>query len=135
MLDLVKRLNKISIYLFYLACVVFLITGTLGSMDGSTAFKNNAFIEKTFRLVPVGLVFLSMPLSIISAFCLRRLNIMHTSILRLIFIVAGVFTLLPLFFVNVPGWVAGAAWVGVVYMLKANLKRFDKYIAERDAGL
>lgn len=131
MLLLAKRLNRLALYLFYLACVVFLVAGTLGSLEGATSFTENALVEKVFRLAPFYLVMATMPLSIITGLCLRRLNIMHIGILRTVFLSAAAFTLLPLFFKSVPGWVAAAAWVGVIYMLKVNITRFEQYLAER----
>lgn len=113
-----QMLNKISIYLIYLAIIAFLIFGTLKSLP---AFQQSELIYQLFHFVPYGLIGLSIPLSCYVAFILYRYRLSQPSMLALCIGVGfGLFA--------ISSYVALASWIGVAFMFKANLKRFFNFI-------
>lgn len=113
-----KTLNKISIYLIYLAIGCFLIFGTLKSL---AQFHDSQLIYNLFHWLPYVLVGLSIPLSCYVAFILYRYRLSQPSMLTLcIGMGFGLFV--------ISSYVALAAWIGVAFMFKANLSRFFSFI-------
>ncbi|WP_410472825.1 hypothetical protein ACGTJS_03465 [Faucicola mancuniensis] len=113
-----QTLNKISIYLIYLAIGLFLIFGTLKSLPN---FHDNTLIYQGFYYLPYGFIGLTIPLSCYVAFILYRYRLSQPS---MIFTCLGVG--FGLFLVS--SYVAFASWIGVAFMFKANLTRFFKFI-------
>ncbi len=113
-----KTLNKLSIYLIYLAIISFLIFGTLKSLS---QFHDSQLIYTLFHWLPYGLVGLSIPLSCYVAFILYRYRLSQPSMLALcIGMGFGLFAM--------SSYVALAAWIGVAFMFRANLTRFFNFI-------
>lgn len=113
-----QMLNKISIYLIYLAIIAFLIFGTLKSLP---AFQQSELMYQLFHFVPYGLIGLSIPLSCYVAFILYRYRLSQPSMLALCIGVGfGLFA--------ISSYVALASWIGVAFMFKVNLKRFFNFI-------
>lgn len=113
-----KTLNKISIYLIYLAIIAFLIFGTLKSLP---TFQQSELMYQLFHFVPYGLIGLSIPLSCYVAFILYRYRLSQPSMLALCIGVGfGLFA--------ISSYVALASWIGVAFMFKANLTRFFNFI-------
>lgn len=117
-----QMLNKISIYLIYLAIIAFLIFGTLKSLP---AFQQSELIYQLFHFVPYGLIGLSIPLSCYVAFILYRYRLSQPSmIVTCLGVGFGIFA--------VSSYVALASWIGVAFMFKANLKRFFNFIENQN---
>ena len=115
-----QRLNKVSIYLLYMAIAMFLLFGTLKSLS---QFRDSQTIYTLFHWVPYALVGLTIPLSCYVAFILFRYRLSQPSMLALcIGLGFGLFA--------ISSYVALAAWIGVAFMFKANLTRFFKFIHE-----
>lgn len=115
-----QRLNKVSIYLIYMAIAMFLLFGTLKSLS---QFRDSQTIYTLFHWVPYGLVGLTIPLSCYVAFILYRYRLSQPSMLALCLGLGfGLFML--------SSYVALAAWIGVAFMFKANLNRFFHFIDE-----
>lgn len=116
-----KQLNKISIYLIYLAIVAFLLFGTIKSLP---QFQQSELLYQLFHFVPYTLIGLSIPLSCYVAFILYRYRLSQPSMLALCMGVGfGLFA--------ISSYVAFASWIGVAFMFKANLKRFFDFIEEQ----
>lgn len=116
-----QMLNKYSIYLTYLAIAAFLIFGTLKSLP---AFQQSETLYQLFHFVPYGLIGLTIPLSCYVAFILWRYRLSQPSMLALCLGMGfGLFL--------ISSYVALAAWIGVAFMFKANLKRFFTFLDEK----
>lgn len=117
-----KTLNKFSIYLIYLAIGCFLIFGTLKSL---AQFHDSQLIYNLFHWLPYGLIGLTIPLSCYVAFILYRYRLSQPSmIVTCLGVGFGIFA--------VSSYVALAAWIGVAFMFKANLKRFFNFIENQN---
>lgn len=120
-----QTLNKINIYLIYLAIIAFLIFGTLKSLP---AFQQSELMYQLFHFVPYGLIGLSIPLSCYVAFILYRYRLSQPSMLALCIGVGfGLFA--------ISSYVALASWIGVAFMFKANLTRFFNFIDNQSSDV
>lgn len=132
MFKLAKRCNRASLWLFYLSVLVFLLAGSVSAWyAGQEAHIGQAaLLDMLVTRVPVWLMYASVPLSVLCAWLLARLGILNRSIAITIFLICFAMTAAFKVF-GISSWLAAGAWVGVVYMLKANIARFEKYLAER----
>lgn len=120
-----QTLNKISIYLIYLAIIAFLIFGTLKSLP---TFQQSELMYQLFHFVPYGLIGLSIPLSCYVAFILYRYRLSQPSMLALcIGMGFGLFA--------ISSYVAFASWIGVAFVFKANLTRFFNFIDNQSSDV
>lgn len=118
LIEQAQAINKVAIYLIYLAIGVFLLFGTLKSLPN---FHDSQLIYLCFHYLPYTLVGFSIPLSCYVAFILWRYRLSQPSMLLLCLGVG-----FGLFFVS--SYVAFSAWIGVAFLFKANLKRFFNFL-------
>lgn len=118
LIEQASSINKIAIYLIYLAIGAFLLFGTLKSLP---MFHQNQTIYLCFHYLPYSLVGLSIPLSCYVAFILWRYRLSQPSMLLMCLAVG-----FGLFFVS--SYVALSAWIGVAFLFKSNLKRFFNFL-------
>lgn len=119
MLALAEKTNRVALLLIYLAVLVFVITGTLYSLEVSRDFT-----EMALEYLPLGLIVLSIPCSLFCGFLLVRLGISNTQVLLMMFITAAVLLVFNSYF-------GMAAWLGIPFVLKSNLKKYQLFLAER----
>lgn len=113
-----RQINTISIWLIYTAIGCFLLFGTLKSLP---TFRTSQLVYMLFHYLPYGLVGLTIPLSLYVAFVLLRYRLSQPSMLALC-------VLLGLGLFAVSTYVALAAWIGVAFLFRANLKRFFDFL-------
>lgn len=114
------KLNRYSIYLIYAAISAFLVFGTLKSLP---MFKDSAWVYYCFYYLPYTLIGLTIPLSSYIGFILYRYRLSQPSMVALCLGLGfGLFA--------ISSYVAFAAWIGVAFMFRANLKRFFNFINE-----
>ncbi|ELA09225.1 hypothetical protein MOMA_02430 [Moraxella macacae 0408225] len=116
-----KTVNQISIYLIYLAIVLFLLFGTLKSLP---KFHDNTLIYHGFYYISYSVIGLTIPLSCFVAFILYRYRLSQPGMIVMCLAVG-----FGLFFIS--SYVAFASWIGVAFMFKANLKRFFSFLQEQ----
>ena len=119
MLALAEKTNRIALMLVYLAVLAFVITGTLYSLQVSRDLT-----EMALEYLPMSLVALSIPCSLFCGFLLVRLGISHTQTLLMMFITATVLLGFSPYF-------GMAAWLGIPFVFKSNLKKYRLFLAER----
>lgn len=119
MLALAEKTNRIGLNLVYLAVVAFVITGTLYSLDVSRDLT-----EMALEYLPLGLVALSIPCSLFCGFLLLRLGVSNMQVLLMMFVTAAVLLVLSPYF-------GMAAWLGIPFVFKSNLKKYQMFLAER----
>ena len=113
-----RRMNAISIWLIYAAIGCFLWFGTLKSLP---MFRTSQLVYVLFHYLPYGLVGLTIPLSLYVAFVLLRYRLSQPSMLALC-------VLLGLGLFAISTYVALAAWIGVAFLFRANLRRFFDFL-------
>lgn len=118
LIEQAQAVNKVAIYLIYLAIGAFLLFGTLKSLPN---FHDSQLIYLCFHYLPYTLVGFSIPLSCYVAFILWRYRLSQPSMLLLCLGVG-----FGLFFVS--SYVAFSAWIGVAFLFKSNLKRFFNFL-------
>lgn len=119
MLALAEKTNRIGLTLVYLAVLVFVITGTLYSLDVSRDLT-----EQALEYLPFGLIMLSIPCSLFCGFLLVRLGISSTQVLLMMTITATVILCFNSYF-------GMAAWLGIPFVFKSNLKKYQLFLAEK----
>lgn len=119
MLALAEKTNRVALLLVYLAIVVFVITGTLYSLEVSRELT-----EMALEYLPLGLIVLSIPCSVFCGFLLVRLGISNAQVLLMMFITAAVLLIFNSYF-------GMAAWLGIPFVLKSNLKKYQMFLAEK----
>lgn len=123
MLALAEKTNHIGLNLVYLAVLAFVITGTLYSLNISREWT-----ELALEYLPLGLIVLSIPCSLFCGFLLVRLGISNMQVLLMMFITAAVLLVLNSYF-------GMAAWLGIPFVLKSNLKKYQLFLAEKSQPL
>lgn len=119
MLALAEKTNRIALILVYLAVLAFVITGTLYSLDVS-----RESMALALEYLPISLIILSIPCSLFCGFLLVRLGISNTQVLMMMFITSAVLLSFNSYF-------GMAAWLGIPFVFKSNLKKYQMFLAER----
>lgn len=119
MLALAEKTNRIALMLVYLAVLAFVITGTLYSLEVSREWTAWAL-----EYLPLGLIVLSIPCSLFCGFLLVRLGISNTQVLLMMFVTSAVILAFNSYF-------GMAAWLGIPFVFKSNLKKYQMFLAER----
>ena len=118
MLALAEKINRIALLLVYLAVLAFVVTGTVYSLEVSRDLT-----EMALEYLPLGLVALSIPCSLFCGFLLVRLGISTTQTLLMMFVTGAVLLVLSPYF-------GMAAWLGIPFVFKSNLKKYQLFLAE-----
>lgn len=130
------RLASVSVWLSFLAILVFLVFGTLSSL---AQFRQNGLIYALFYYVPYVLIGLTVPFSLYQAFLLYRYRIVQFYILSIVLLTGFLLPLTALIF-----WLMGAsvsalmtlflaliAWFSMPFLFRVNLARYLNFLKEQ----
>lgn len=121
-----KKLNQISVVLVYLAILSFIGLGTMASLS---QFHDSQLLYQLFHYFPYGCVSLSIPFVVYQAFILFRYRLSQPSMIAFCMMVASLLSVVGIFVAGF-AWLAMSAWIGIIFLFKANLKRFYQFFQQ-----
>ena len=130
------RLANISVWLSFLAILVFVLFGTLSSMG---QFRQNMLIYGLFYYLPYGLIALTVPMSLYQAFLLYRYRIVQFYILSIVLLTGFLLPLTAFVFWLMEAYVSAAmtlflamvAWFAMPFLFRVNLVRYLNFLKEQ----